>query len=203
MINVTIHVSEEEVKRRLGNLADKSGMVIARAANRSINTGKKAIKQETAKIYNVRQKDADNILKVTRATSKRPVLTLTYKDPHQNLYAFGKSSSLSPRYIVQSTDPANPDPEYVKAKVMRKHRPEALSGRPKPFVQKAKKSGNIALFQRISNDSRAPIRGVSAPSLPQVIKNEQVLARFNRDAYSMFNKRLIHEIDCVLKGVTS
>lgn len=202
MINVTIYVSEDEVKKRLGALANRSGAVIARAANRSINTGKKAIKQETSKIYNVRQHDVDYILKVTRATAQRPVLTLTYKDAHQNLYAFGRATSLSPRYIVQSSDPVNPDPEFVKAKVMNKHRPEPLQDRPKPFVQQAKKSGNIALFQRTTNASRAPLRGVAAPSLPQVIKNEEVLARFNRDAYSMFNKRLVHEIDNVLKGVT-
>lgn len=202
MINVTIYVNEEEVKKRLGALSNKSGAVIARAANRSINTGKKAIKQETAKIYNVRAKDADEILKVTRATARNPLFTLTYKDSHRNLYYFGKSNSLSPRYIVQSTDPANPDPEYVKAKVMNKHRPTPLNGRPKPFVQKTAKSGVIALFQRETNDSKAPIRGVAAPSLPQVIKNEEVLARFNRDAYSMFSKRLVHEIDNVLKGIT-
>jgi len=203
VINVTIYVNEEEVKKRLGALSNRSGAVIARAANRSMNTGKKAIKQETAKIYNVRAKDVSKILKDTKASASNPAFTLTYKDTHQNLYHFGKSNTMSPRYIVQSTDPANPDPEFVKAKVMNKHRPTPLDGRPRPFVQKAAKSGNIALFQRERNDSKAPIRGVAAPSLPQVIKNEEVLARFNRDAYSMFSKRLVHEIDNVLKGITT
>lgn len=202
MINVTIVVSEQEVKRRLGTLADRSGAVIARAANRSIATGKKAIKQETAEIYNIRQKDVEHILKVTKATARKPVLTLTYKDSHQNLYVFGRKSSLRPRYVIASSDPVNPDPEYVKAKVMNKNRPAPLDGRPKPFVQQARKSGNIALFQRVSNDSRAQIRGVAAPSLPQIIKNKEVLERFNRDAYSMFRKRLEHEIDNVVKGIT-
>ncbi len=202
MSNVTIHVSEEAVKQRLGALANRSGAVIARAANRSVNTGKKVIKQETAKIYNVRQKDADKILKVTKATAAKPVLTLTYKDSHPNLYVFGRESSLTPRFVIQSSAPVNPDPEYVKAKVMNRGGYVALNGSPKPFVQQAKKSGNIALFQRVSNHARAPIRGVVAPSLPQVIKNEKVLARFNREARDMFEKRLLHEIDNVLKGVT-
>lgn len=201
MINVTIHVSEEAVKQRLGVLANRSGAVIARAANRSVNTGKKAIKQETAKIYNVRQKDVDGILKVTKATAAKPVMTLTYKDSHPNLYVFGRESSLTPRFVIQSSDPVNPDPEYVRAKVMRRGGYIPLNGRPKPFVQQVS-NGNIALFQRVSNKSRAPIRGVAAPSLPQVIKNDEVLARFNRDARSMFEKRLLHEIDNVLKGVT-
>ncbi|MDE7201930.1 MAG: phage tail protein [Lachnospiraceae bacterium] len=202
MINVTIHVSEEAVKQRLGALANRSGAVIARAANRSINTGKKAIKQETAKIYNVRQKDVDGILKVTKATAAKPVLTLTYKDSHPNLYVFGRESALTPRFIIHSSDPVNPDPEYVRAKVMKSGGYVPLNGRPKPFVQQAKRSGNIALFQRVSDQARAPIRGVAAPSLPQIIKNDKVLARFNRDARDMFEKRLLHEIDNVLKGVT-
>lgn len=201
MINVTIHVSEEAVKQRLGVLANRSGTVIARAANRSVNTGKKAIKQETAKIYNVRQKDVDGILKVTKATASKPVLTLTYKDSHTNLYVFGRGSSLTPRFVIQSSDPVNPDPEYVRAKVMRRGGYVPLNGRPKPFVQQAK-NGNIALFQRVSDKPRAPIRGVAAPSLPQVIKNDKVLERFSRDARDMFEKRLLHEIDNVLKGVT-
>ena len=202
MSSVTIHVSEEAVKQRLGALANRSGAVIARAANRSVNTGKKVIKQETAKIYNVRQKDADKILKVTKATAAKPVLTLTYKDSHPNLYVFGRESSLAPRFVIRSSNPVNPDPGYVKAKVMNRGGYVALNGSPKPFVQQAKKSGNIALFQRVSNHVRAPIRGVAAPSLPQVIKNEKVLARFNREARDMFEKRLLHEIDNVLKGVT-
>lgn len=202
MINTTIYVDEAEIKRRMGFLASRSGVAIARAANRSVTTGKKAIKQETAKIYNVRQKDVDNVLKVNKATSQNPTLCLTYKDTHTNLYVFGRQTSISPRYIVQSSDPVDPDPEYIKAKVMKGHGYTKLDGRPKPFVQKAKKSGNIALFQRTSNDRRSPIRGVAAPSLPQVIRNEKVLARFNRDAYTMFQKRLIHEIDNILKGVT-
>ncbi len=201
MINVTIYVSEEAVKQRLGVLASRSGAVIARAANRSVNTGKKAVKQETAKIYNVLQKDVDGILKVTKATAANPVLTLTYKDSHPNLYVFGRESSLTPRFVIQSSDPVNPDPEYVRAKVMRQGGYTPLNGSPKPFVQQTR-NGSIALFQRVSDESRAPIRGVAAPALPQVIKNDKVLARFNRDASDMFEKRLLHEIDNVLKGVT-
>lgn len=201
MLNTTIYVNEDVVRQRLGALANRSGAVIARAANRSVNTGKKVIKQETTRIYNVRQKDVDGILKVTKATASRPVLTLTYKDSHPNLYAFGRTSSLTPRFIIQSSDPVNPDPEYVRAKVMRRGGYTPLSGRPRPFVQQVK-NGNIALFQRVSNESRAPIRGVAAPSLPQVIKNDKVIERFNRDARDMFERRLLHEIDNVLKGVT-
>lgn len=202
MINVTITVSEAEVKRRLGTLANKSGTAISRAANRAITTGKKAIKQETAKIYNVNQKDADKILKVKKATVAHPTVHMTYKDTHLNLMAFGKRSVLTPRYPIKSSSPYDPDPEYVKAKVMTGRGAAILGNKPKPFVQIAKKSGVIGLFQRTDEGSRAPIRGVAAPALPQVIKSEEVIARFNRDAASEFVKRLNHEIDYILRGKT-
>ncbi len=199
MVNVTITVSEEEVKRRLGILANKSGQVIARAANRSINTGKKAIKQETAQIYNVRQRDVEEIVKIRKATQANPTAKLTFKDRHKNLYSFGKESTVKPRYPVRSSNSYDPDPGYVTATVKKTRTNVPLSGRPKPFVQISPQNGYILLFQRKSNDARAPLRGVAAPALPQIVKNEKVMARFSRDAGSMFVKRLDHEITRVLK----
>ena len=207
MLNVTVTVSEAEVKRRLGILANKSGVVISRAANRAITTGKMAIKQETAKIYNVNQKDVDKILKVEKATTAHPTVHMSYRDAHSNLFWFGSKQSgtqapITPRYPIKSSSPYDPDPEYVKAKVMTGRGAVILGSKPKPFVQIAKKSGVIGLFQRVDNSSRASIRGVAAPALPQVIKNEEVIARFNRDVSGMFIKRLNHEIDQILKGKT-
>lgn len=200
MIDVKIGISQEEIKRRLGALQSRSGHVIARAANRAIDTGKTVIKKQTAKIYNVRQKDVENVLKVERATSKHPYARMIFKDKHQNLAVFGKSSSLSPRTPVRSSDPTNPDPAYYRAKVMNGHGTVPLKGRPKPFVQFAGKDRNAILLQRKSNASRAPLRGVAAPALPQILKNDDIIEKFNHEASVMFAKRLEHEIDQVLKG---
>ena len=149
MIDVKIEIPQKEIKRRLGTLQNRSGSVIARAANRSITTGKKVIKQETAEVYNVRQKDVENILKVERATSKHPYAHMVFKDTHQNLAMFGKSSSLTPRTPVRSSDPTNPDPAYFRAKVMSGHKAVPLSGRPKPFVQFVGKDKNAILCEAL------------------------------------------------------
>lgn len=200
MINVKIRVFQGEVRRRLGTLQSKSGHVIARAANRSIDTGKTVIKKEAAKIYNVRQKDVEKVLTVERATSKRPYAHMIFRDRHQNLAAFGKPSSLSPRTPVRSSDPTNPDPAYYRAKVMSRPGTIPLKGRPKPFVQFAGKNKNAILLQRKSKASRAPLRGVAAPALPQILKNDEIMEKFNHEAAVMFANRLEHEIDQVLKG---
>lgn len=178
----------------------RSGSVIARAANRSIDTGKKVIKKETAKVYNVRQKDVEKILRVERATSKHPHARMIFRDTHQNLAVFGRPSSLSPRTPVRSSDSYNPDPAYFKAKVMSGHRAVPLKGRPKPFVQFVGKNQSAILLQRESNASRAPLRGVAAPALPQILQNEDIIKKFNSEISAMFTKRLEHEIDQVLKG---
>lgn len=202
MISATITVSEEEIRKRLGNLADKSGLVISRAANRSINTGKKALKQETAKIYNVKQRDVEGILRVRRATPARPSVSMTFKDYHRNLYAFGNNDTVTPRYTVRSSDPYDPDPGYLRVKV-KKGKSIPMKGRRKPFVQISPKNGYVLVFQRVSDGKNSPLRTISAPAMPQILKNEEVIARFNRDAYSMFSKRLNHEIGQVLKGANS
>lgn len=200
MIETRITVSDEEVKKRLGTLASKSGAVESRAANRSIATAKKVIKQETAKVYNVRQKDVEETLKTQRATASHPTAYLRFTDTNKNLYHFGKPSTLSPRNPIRSSSPYDPDPPYVTAQVMTAKGKKPLDGSIKPFVQISKKTGNIALFQRTSRDSRAPLRGVAAPAMPQIIKNDDVMARFSVETSKMFLKRLNHEIDQVLKG---
>ncbi len=50
MINTTIQVDVEDVKRRLGVLSDQSGKVIARAVNRSYITGKMQLQKRQKRI---------------------------------------------------------------------------------------------------------------------------------------------------------
>lgn len=200
MFEVKVDIPCEWIRMRLDALEHKSGFAIARAANRTITTGKKVIKQETAKVYNVRQKDVEKILKVEHATAKEPHVHMVFKDTHQNLAAFGKASSLTPRTPVRSSDPTNPDPAYFKAKVMNGHRVVPLDGRPKPFVQFAGKGRKAILLQRTSDHPRASLRGVAAPALPQILKNKNIIKRFEKETNVMFKKRLNHEIDNILRG---
>ena len=50
-------------------------------------------------------------------------------------------------------------------------------------------------------DLNSKLVSVQAPAIPQIIKNEEVIAQFRRAAGPMLQKRLEHEIDVVLKGV--
>ena len=189
-----------EVEKLLGNAANKSGRVVANAANRTLPTGAKVIKQETANEYNVRQKDVEETLRRIKANWSDPTAILRFTGGHGNLYNFGKGdvSVLNPRYTVRSSSPFDPDPGNVFARIMRNGSMDALDQNPKPFVQIV--NGNLGLFQRISDDARAALRGVAPPAIPQVIRNDKVQARFQKETGEMFQKRVLHEIDRLMKG---
>lgn len=197
MMNVTITVNENDVKAALKHASNKSGIIIARAANRATSTAKKTLASETSKIYEVRQKDVTESLKIVRkASASKPYATLVFKSSHKNLYYWSKKgrSIVSPSYPVKNTSAYDPDPKFVRAHVMKAHAGGiALSRDPKPFVQ-ITQSGKIALFERTSSDPRAALQGVAGPDVTQILKNKDVVAKFRRDTGAMLLKRLEHEI---------
>lgn len=207
MLNTTIYVDESEIKRRLGDLADKSGKVIARAVNRSYNTGKNAIAGEAKKDYLVNQKDVNDpkTLKITKATQVNPTATLEYTGEHRNLYLWNNKKAVTPnRAIKWSHGKANVS--IYKAAVARGHSKVGLQGENKPFIQRVRSGENsefVGLFRRATPARDAKLVGVGAPAIPQILKNEKIMEKFRRSAGPMLQKRLEHEIDAVLKGVTT
>lgn len=196
MIDATIAVYGNSIKKRLGSLEKKAALVMARAANRAATTGKKVIKQETARKYMVKQGDVESVLKVSRASQRHPLVKLEFKDNHKNLFYWSKRGSgsvVTPNVPVIYDGDGTPLPKVYKAKVERQHGVKVLGGSRKPFVQIARKSGNMALFRRTSDTSRE-IEGVAAPALPQIIGNNEVLERFEQETSKMLFSRLEHEI---------
>lgn len=204
MIDVSLEINVTDIERRLGAMANKASLVMARAANRSATTGKKVIKQETSKKYMVQMRDVEGVLKVTRANSKYPFVKLVYKDNHKNLYCWSKrggNSVVTPNVPISYDGDGTPLPKVYHAHVVRNQGVKELGGSRKPFVQIAKRSGNIALFRRVDDTSRK-IVGVAGPALPQIIGNEEVMKRFEKETSEMLLKRLEHEVNYELsKGV--
>lgn len=204
MIDARVQIDAKEVEKALGlTLAKKAGLVMARASNRSITTGKSVLKKATAEKYMVRQKDVEKVLKVTRATANKPSAVLTFKDDHKNLFYWTKRqrSVVTPNVPISYDGDGSPLPKVYAAHVTRERGQVELGGKRKPFVQIAKKSGNMALFRRVSTNSRK-IEGVAGPALPQIVGNKEVLHKFESKTSEMLLKRLNHEIDYELsKGV--
>lgn len=196
MIEIT--VDKDTIERKLGSLKNRASLVMARAANRAMTTGKKVIKSETAKRYFVRQKDVESILKTTRAKTRYPYVRLIYKDDHKNLVTWNKrGKSVVTPYAPVSFSSGNPDPEVYYAQVMKGGGKRALEGKRKPFVQIARKSTNVALFRRTGEGNK--IEGVAGPALPQVVGNKEVMERLEKEARETMEKRIEHEIDWILE----
>lgn len=203
-IKIEMKIPIERIRERLGDLDVKAGTVVARVVKRAMTTGKKVIKQETAAKYNVIQRDVEEALKESRDKETRGLIwKLTYQDKHRNLFSFSsgsKTNVVTPKFPVRSSSKYNPDPKFYKANVEKNTGDVELSGSPKPFVQKVPNSGRIALFERVSVNSDAEIRGVAAPAIPQIIKNEKVMKRFDEEVKKTVKKRVDIEIKNILKG---
>lgn len=206
MINTTIYVDVAEVKFRLGILADQSGKVIARAVNRSYTTGKNAIAKEAKKNYLITQKDVNHpkTLKITKARPSYPAATLEYTGGHRNLYLWNNKKAVSPNIVIQWSH-GKPNVKVYRAAVGRGHAKVKLQGENKPFIQRVRKGEKgefVGLFRRVSPERDSKLVGVGAPAIPQILKNDKVMEQFRHAAAPMLQKRLEHEIDAVLKGVT-
>ncbi len=206
MVDTTIYVDVSEVKRRLGLLADESGKVIARAVNRSYTTGKRAIAKGASGEYLIAQKEVNSpkTLKTTKARPSDPVATLEYTGGHRNLYLWNNKKAVSPNMVIQWSH-GKPNVRTYRAAVARGHARVPLLGKNKPFIQHVRKGENsdfIGLFRRATEERDSKLVGVGTPSIPQILKNGKVMEQFRRSAGPMLQKRLEHEIDAVLKGVT-
>jgi len=200
MFVMDMHIDISDTRDRLGAMARKAGVVMARAANHSAGAGKTLLKKETAEKYLVRQKDISGLVEVKKAYATKPYAVIIYKDGYRNLAHWPlKSRNLSPyNKVIQFDFEGKPNVKVYKADVMKKHGKQELGGDRKPFIQIAKKSGNIALFRRTSDTSNK-IEGVAGPSFPQVIQNKDTMEKFNKEIGEVFLKRIGHEIDWILK----
>ncbi len=200
MIDVSFELDIRDIERHLGTMKSKASLVMARAANRSITTGKKIIKHETAKKYLVKERDVEAILRVVRADRRHPFVMLVYKDVHENLFGWNKKSgkvAVSPGREFSFKN-HKPNPKVYKGRLLRSGSLKKLGGNRKPFVRISKRTGEMALFRRKDDKSRELV-GVGAAALPQVIANPEVMRRFEQETVEMMQKRLLHEIDYELQ----
>lgn len=200
LFTVDMRIDISYAKNKLGEMERKANLVMAHAANRAASAGKTLLKKETSEKYFVRQKDIAGIVKVTKAYASRPYAKIIYKDSHRNLAHWPlKSCNLSPyNKVIQFDYDGKPNVKVYKAAVMKDQGKQELGGRRKPFIQIARKSGNIALFRR-TGDGTNKIEGVSGPAFPQIIQDPDTMRKFNEEIRDVFLERTAHEIDRVLR----
>ena len=97
-----------------------------------------------------------------------------------------------------------PNVPIYKAVVKRGHGKVELRGENKPFIQKVRSGEDgefVGLFRRRTAKRDSQLVGVGGPAIPQILKQDKIMDKFQRTAGPVLQKRLDHEIDAVLKGV--
>lgn len=187
------------IKRKLGVMSDKAPSVMYNVINRVASNVRKNISKFVLKRYIIKSED----VKKTVTISKRP----SKADPTAIITSKGELIPLI-KFRVKADTPIKkrPQPDY-KAKVLKKSK---LSVSRHSFVQQMP-SGHIGIFRRklISKELGSIVKGgkekfkaireLYGPSVPEMVGNEEVWKLIEKDAISMRDKRLEHEIKRLLE----
>ena len=183
-----------EAQRRLSNLGEKANLILSRAVNRSLSNVSKNMKSQVVKRYRVKSERVGRTIKIVRRASvSKPTAQIRSVGRHITLTSFHMTPGRIPRKIKSGKY----SPLMYKAAVKKGQGLQRLSGNPKPFIQRVN-SGNVISVRRISPYSRS-LEAVYGPSVPQMIKNQEILDIIAHEAETMTSKRINHEIVRMMK----
>ena len=197
-LTINTQVNEADIRKRLGRLAYKSGAVMARASNRAVRHGKTVIARETSSRYRIKQSTINDkkYCKPNWAKASAPTASLIYTGHNRNLSTW--QSGVSPFKVIE-WDNDEPNVKVYSASVMRKSGFHKLTEEPKSFLQMTR-NGFVGMFRRKSEKRNAKLEGVGGPAVPQIVKNKEIMDKFNTESSTEIQKRLKLEIDRVLRG---
>lgn len=182
----------EDVERRLGNLKAKAPTVVSRAINRAVSNVQKNMAKETSSKYYISSGDVKKTLRLVKASKSSLKAAVISNGPGIALSKFKVNPGTVVRYRGKSRSP-----KVYKAGVEKAGGVKPLNGNPKAFIA-VMKSGHKGVFERESGDS-LPIKQLYGPSVPQMIKNEEIMKVINDDANETLQKRIDAEIANLLR----
>lgn len=198
--NIELEGSDEIVKR-LKELRGKAPQALCRAINDAVSKAFTEEKKVVSKKYNVSKADAGDTLKKVRASRSRLKGVVISKGERITLYKF------------------NPiDGETISVAVKRGGAQKNLDGNPKAFIAKMD-NGHIGIFERKGeykdkikrrklgnvkkgrpgiNKHNERIYEMHSLSVPQMLKDEELMGRIEDAARDKLYKRLDHHINYIL-----
>jgi hypothetical protein len=181
----------EDVEKRLGNMKAKAPLVVSRAINRAISNVKKNMGKETSSNYYISSGEVKKTVKVVKASKSSLKAAAISSGSGIALSKFKVNPGTPVRYRGKSRSPS-----VYKAGV-KKSGVKALDGNPKAFIA-IMKSGHKGVFEREGRES-LPLKQLYGPSVPQMVKNDDVMKIINKDANETLQKRINVEINNVLR----
>lgn len=175
MIDISIN-GLAEIQKALKDTPQKVNQVLARAVNRAATNARSNMSKEARKQYLVKASDIKETIKISNATAARPYAIVKSEGKRIDLVNFG----LRPKVLFKGQH--NYSVQVTK------------SGGLKPVPGFAAASNKWGLFKR-TGAGRYPISRLMGPSVPQMIGRPNVIEEVERDAKSMLDKRILHELE--------
>lgn len=185
----------EDVEKRLGKMKSKAPSVVSRAINRAVTNAKKNMAKETSGKYYISSGDVRNTIKTTKASTSSLKAAVISSGTGIALSKF----KVNPGTIVKQKGRkiSARMPKVYRAGVERAGGVKPLDGDPKAFIA-IMKSGHKGVFER-EGDESLPIKQLYGPSVPQMIKNEEIMKKINDEANETLQKRIEAEINNILR----
>jgi hypothetical protein len=171
-----------DTQRKLGDYHKKAPLALSRALNRAASNVTSNISKEVRKEYNIKAGDVKATLTKTKASAGNLSAVVSSKGNVIGLDKF----KVSPKTV-------NPKrKKSIKVGVKKNGVKEILGA----FV------ANIygtKIFKR-KTKSRLPIERLYGPSVPQMLKNQDVRNKIEQEGMVTFRNRLDHEIERILEN---
>lgn len=182
----------EDVEKRLGNMQKEASLVVSRAINRAISNVKKNVGKETAARYFISSSDVKKTINVTKASKSSLKAAAISQGNGIALSKFKVTPGTPVRYREKVRYP-----KVYKAGVLKAGGVKPLDGDPKAFIA-IMKSGHKGVFSRTTRKS-FPIKQLYGPSVPQMVKNEDIMKIINKEANDTLQKRINAEVNNILR----
>lgn len=173
----------KEIEKRLGDMNRRAPNAISNALNRAMNNVSSNISKEVRKEYVIKAKDVRETIRKTRATRSNLSATVISRGGAIPLDRF--------RVSPKTVQPRRKKP--IRVEVKKDGLKELLGA----FVANI---NGIKVFKRVGK-KRLPIKRLFGPSVPQMLDNEEVRDKIEKQGQEMFEKRLDHEINRILGRV--
>lgn len=184
-MNVTVNVDQQllnEVRERLRSLSNKAPNAISTALNRAVTSVASNVSKEVRKEYVIKSSDIKETISKTRASRSNLNAMVRSKGELIPLDRF----KVSPKTV----QPTRKKP--IKVAVKKGGLKTTLGA----FVTDI---NGIKVFKRESK-KRLPINRLFGPSVPQMLKNEEIRRNINEEGKRVFNERLDNQINRILSG---
>jgi len=188
MISITLRGDDiEKGKRALALLGDRARPAVARALNRSVQGVTTDAGQMARQSYNVRSGDVKRSFTLLKASPSSLFGAAT-----------SKGRVLSLRDFSPTPGPGKRRPAVgLSVMVKRQSGKVRLAG---AFWGQMPGRDVASVFRRLGT-SRLPIEKLFGPSVPQMLGNQEVMARIQAKAADRFGVNLDHEVSRVFAGL--